>query len=493
MKNLSLFLLLLLANNISAQDFTKVTGGIWDVQSKEPIRGIGVHYLANQGKHIFTASDDTGHFEFVDKIMKDEVGKLFVHGNSSTQNSNRRYLNSTTTINSNPHFSANAHHKNFYLQCANCGEIRLPGIYFALGKWSLLVSDEVNCEDSLKQLLDVLHLNPNITVELQSHTDARGSDKANQLLSQKRAEYCVDKLIEWGANPGRITAKGYGESKLLISDEEIYESTSNEQKERHHAMNRRTSFMVTSFDYSDTSSFQLKYKLAGAVYDVDTKEPLGNVKVKLSGTDGSICETITDPDGFYNFVKCTNGRCIKPMTSYTIEIDAMDEPASNEERYLGMKGQESTVGVLESTAYVKDFYLQIATGGYGGLLPTFPFNRKSAKLIENDKISIKDSLDIIVQLMEENPSIILEISGHTDSRFRESKSEVLSQKRSDVVMAYLVSNGAEPLRLIPKGYSDAWPVISDDQIETLPKNVRKKAHEKNNRVTFNVLSFDYKE
>jgi len=65
----------------------------------------------------------------------------------------------------------------------------------------------------LDKLSEFLTVNGNITVELSSHTDSRGTDQANQVLSQKRAESCVLYLISKGIDKSRIIAKGYGESK----------------------------------------------------------------------------------------------------------------------------------------------------------------------------------------------------------------------------------------------------------------------------------------
>ncbi|MEX2596996.1 MAG: hypothetical protein WEC59_08705, partial [Salibacteraceae bacterium] len=105
----------------------------------------------------------------------------------------------------------------------------------------------------------------------------------------------------------------------------------------------------------------LIFKLEGTVTDVDTKEPLGDVKVSLIGTDGSVGEVKTDPTGHYEFETRENEeRYILENTSYTIEVSAIDEPASNGHKYLGSKGQETTVGLTESTAFIKDFALLCA-------------------------------------------------------------------------------------------------------------------------------------
>lgn len=91
----------------------------------------------------------------------------------------------------------------------------------------------------LDKLKGFLFENPNIKVELSSHTDARGSDSYNQTLSQRRAQSCVNYLIEHGIPIAQIIAKGYGETKLvnhcangIFCDDEV------------HQQNRRTEIKI---------------------------------------------------------------------------------------------------------------------------------------------------------------------------------------------------------------------------------------------------------
>ena len=89
----------------------------------------------------------------------------------------------------------------------------------------------------LNKLVEFLKLNPDIKIELGSHTDERGSDRYNQALAQRRAQSAVNYIISKGIAKDRITAKGYGESKPKVK---------NAQTEEEHQTNRRTTFRVTS-------------------------------------------------------------------------------------------------------------------------------------------------------------------------------------------------------------------------------------------------------
>lgn len=120
---------------------------------------------------------------------------------------------------------------------------------------------------SLDELVELLELNPNVTIELSSHCDYRGSDIYNQKLSQARAESVVEYLINKGIEEERLTAVGYGENKPkevtkkmtekytflkegdLLTEEFINALEDEDQKETCHQLNRRTEFQVLRTTY----------------------------------------------------------------------------------------------------------------------------------------------------------------------------------------------------------------------------------------------------
>jgi outer membrane protein OmpA-like peptidoglycan-associated protein/tetratricopeptide (TPR) repeat protein len=119
--------------------------------------------------------------------------------------------------------------KDFFLSPIPSGDIVIPGIEYDLDKATLRPASKKILDD----LTDFLNLNNNLTVEINSHTDERGSDKYNMKLSQERAKSCVDYLISKGIAPERLLPQGYGETKLLIAKAVT---------EEEHQKNRRTAF-----------------------------------------------------------------------------------------------------------------------------------------------------------------------------------------------------------------------------------------------------------
>lgn len=113
---------------------------------------------------------------------------------------------------------------------------RLENIYYDFNKWDI----RPDAASELEKVVTFLNENPDITVELGSHTDARGSDKYNEKLSDRRAVSAVEYIVSKGINAKRITAKGYGEKKLVNHCGNGVECTDEE-----HQQNRRTEIKIT--------------------------------------------------------------------------------------------------------------------------------------------------------------------------------------------------------------------------------------------------------
>ena len=84
-------------------------------------------------------------------------------------------------------------------------------------------------------------------IELSSHTDCRGSRKSNALLSSQRTEAAVNYLIKEGISYRRLTATGYGETKLT-NDCACEGSVKSNCSDGEHQQNRRTVFSILKFE-----------------------------------------------------------------------------------------------------------------------------------------------------------------------------------------------------------------------------------------------------
>ena len=109
----------------------------------------------------------------------------------------------------------------------------IKDIYYDFDQWTLSPEAKKAIDD---YLLGVLQINANIKVEISSHTDSRGSGIYNQRLSQKRADAVVKYLVNKGIASNRLSAKGYGPSQPVDTND----------TDEGRQLNRRTEFMITA-------------------------------------------------------------------------------------------------------------------------------------------------------------------------------------------------------------------------------------------------------
>lgn len=122
---------------------------------------------------------------------------------------------------------------------------KLEGIYYGLDSFNLRPESML----VLDSLANILNKYPGLVIELAAHTDCRESYAYNMVLSQKRANACVEYLIFKGIDSRRLIPKGYGESQLVnncrCENEEASDCT-----EQEHQINRRTTIAILRTDFN---------------------------------------------------------------------------------------------------------------------------------------------------------------------------------------------------------------------------------------------------
>jgi outer membrane protein OmpA-like peptidoglycan-associated protein len=113
-------------------------------------------------------------------------------------------------------------------------EVVLENIYYDLDRAEI----RSDAEPALNNLAELLNYNPQIKIQLSSHTDCRADDDYNIDLSQRRADSAIQYLMEKGIAASRLLAVGYGETRLAVTC--ICEECTEDQ----HQANRRTTFKV---------------------------------------------------------------------------------------------------------------------------------------------------------------------------------------------------------------------------------------------------------
>lgn len=123
----------------------------------------------------------------------------------------------------------------------------LNNIYFDLDKSDI----RPDAATELDKLVDLLTDNPEIKIEMSSHTDSIGTNVYNIQLSQRRAESTVAYLISKGIAPDRLVAKGYGEEKPIARNTNPDGTDNPEGRQR----NRRTEFKILEIGITQKKNF----------------------------------------------------------------------------------------------------------------------------------------------------------------------------------------------------------------------------------------------
>jgi len=113
----------------------------------------------------------------------------------------------------------------------DCGRGTILDIKYEFDKSDLLSESKFELDKVIRYMKD----HPNSRIEMSAHTDSRGPSEYNLSLSDKRAKSAVDYIISRGINASRVSAKGYGETRL-----KNHCSDGTTCSEADHAINRRT-------------------------------------------------------------------------------------------------------------------------------------------------------------------------------------------------------------------------------------------------------------
>ena len=235
------------------------------------------------------------------------------------------------------------------------------------------------------------------------------------------------------------------------------------------------------------------FTLEGIVTDDLTLQPIAAAKVDIVGSNGKTAVFNTDNRGHYVF----NKNQILPNTTYEILV--------TKEGYFNEKGTITTVGIEASKDLIRDFVL-IPIPKKPIVLPDILYDLGKWNL----KPQFQDSLQGLIATLDANESIVIELAAHTDSRDTEESNDILSQRRAQSVVDYLISRGIDPERLVAKGYGERVPrtlrkettregytfaegtVLTDSVINLLPNTaVKEAAHQLNRRTEFSILRNDF--
>jgi peptidoglycan-associated lipoprotein len=224
---------------------------IIDKKLKIPIENAFVIMTDTNGKKLKARSDENGITRL--KWIEKSEANFVVH--------RAGYLKTQFSLDTRDVWENSSYEMNCSLNKMDA-IIEIPNIFYEFAKSRLTQESK----ESLKGLIVLLNDNPNITIELASHSDMIGDAESNNILSQERAQSVVDFLIEQHIDAERLTPKGYGESApktVSYEESEEYDFLKVGQKlsptyitrlkfgeqEIVNQLNRRTEFRVLRQDY----------------------------------------------------------------------------------------------------------------------------------------------------------------------------------------------------------------------------------------------------
>ncbi len=189
-------------------------------------------------------------------------------------------------------------------------------------------------------------------------------------------------------------------------------------------------------------------QLVGSITDKKTESPVA-ATIRIAGGDYSQNQTLATAFAFdlpqanqYTLVVESDG-----YISHSVKLDiTTDEPKELEHNVI--------LQPIELGTTVK--------------LDLVLFERGKTTFLEESY----EQLDLMIQMMKDNPTMEIELGGHTDNVGNSRLNKKLSQERVDAVVKYFIDNGIEAKRLTGKGYGGSKPIASNKSEATRRLNRR---------------------
>lgn len=221
-------------------------------KDEEPVKNAIIRIVGNDGSNQKEVARDDGSFSFA---LQRGVKYVMLAGAKGYLNQKQEFASDSTMEDAN-------YWVEFILPSISKPSV-VENIFYDYDKADLRPESKT----ALNELIAVLHDNPNVTIEMASHTDRWGSDAYNINLSERRAKSVVDYLVVNGISRDRLQPHGYGKSRPKtvtkriarlypqfkegdILTEEFIKTLSEEDQQAADQINRRTEFSVLSLTYN---------------------------------------------------------------------------------------------------------------------------------------------------------------------------------------------------------------------------------------------------
>ena len=227
-----------------------ISGWVLD-KDEEPVPNAVIRIVGNDGSNQKQIARADGSFSFP---LDRGVSYVMLAGAKGYLNAKQEFTSDTA--------EEDAEYGVDFILASISKPVVIDNIFYDFDKATLRPESKAG----LDEMAQVLRDNPNVTIEMASHTDRKGSEEYNIDLSSRRARSVIDYLISVGISPERLQSQGYGKSrpktitkKLAreypqfkegdVLTEEYILALPEADREVADQINRRTEFQVLSIDY----------------------------------------------------------------------------------------------------------------------------------------------------------------------------------------------------------------------------------------------------
>ncbi len=227
-----------------------ISGWVLD-RDEEPVPNAVIRIVGNDGSNQKAIAKDDGSFRFP---LQRGVSYTMLAGAKGFLNAKQEFTSDTAEEDA-------EYGVDFILASIN-KPVVVENIFYDFDKATL----RPESKDALDEMVNILRENPNVTIEMASHTDRWGTEEYNLKLSGRRADSVIEYLIEAGIEPERLQPQGYGKSRPKVITKklareypqfeegteltpEFIETLSPDDQDAADQINRRTEFQVLSIDY----------------------------------------------------------------------------------------------------------------------------------------------------------------------------------------------------------------------------------------------------
>jgi outer membrane protein OmpA-like peptidoglycan-associated protein len=224
------------------------------------------------------------------------------------------------------------------------------------------------------------------------------------------------------------------------------------------------------YEYTDPQ--YLNIFIAGKIIEVSSdslektiapvaKTPVSLFKINKDSTESLLKTTVTNEKGEYSFQ-------VEQGKNYKVLAEGQG--------YLNKKIEVSTDTITKSDTIRTNIGIKQTPKG-SIVISNIYYETAKADLRQESQESLNKEL---VDLLKDNPKLIIEISSHTDDVGTNDYNQKLSQARAESVVNYLIGHGIDKSRLIAKGYGEGKPIAP---------NTTPEGRQKNRRTEFKIIGY----